>query len=40
MLCVRTSAGDIARPTLTELDSDGIPNENRAVFDAVVWNAG
>ncbi|NEA16903.1 hypothetical protein [Streptomyces halstedii] len=39
VLCVRTSAGNIARLKLTALGSDGIGSDNRNMFDAVVWDA-
>ncbi|MFF7095927.1 hypothetical protein ACFY9A_26550 [Streptomyces rubradiris] len=39
VLCVRTSAGNIARLELTALGSDGVGGDNRAMFDAVVWKA-
>lgn len=40
VLCIRTSAGNIARLKLTELGSDGIGGEeNRSRFDAVIWDA-
>ncbi|MFI9422030.1 hypothetical protein ACIG54_00530 [Streptomyces achromogenes] len=39
VLCVRISAGFIARLKLTEFDSDGILGDDRATFDAVLWRA-
>ncbi|MFG3247953.1 hypothetical protein [Streptomyces sp. NPDC048187] len=39
VLCIRTSAGNIARLELTALGSDGLLSDNRNMFDAVIWNA-
>lgn len=39
VLCIRTSAGNIARLKLTELGSEGIGGEDRNMFDAVIWDA-
>lgn len=40
VLCIRTSAGNIARLKLTELASDGIGSDLRNMFDAIIWAAG
>ncbi|MEU3522862.1 hypothetical protein AB0E62_03180 [Streptomyces sp. NPDC038707] len=40
VLCVRTSAGNIARLRLTELGSGGSGSENRTMFDIVIWGTG
>ncbi|MDO0917270.1 hypothetical protein QQM39_42635 [Streptomyces sp. DT2A-34] len=40
VLCIRTSAGNLARLKLTELGSDGIGSDHRNKFDAVIWDAG
>ncbi|MGA5268708.1 hypothetical protein [Streptomyces lydicamycinicus] len=39
VLCIRTSAGNIARLKLTELGSNGIGSDYRNKFDAVIWDA-
>ncbi|MFH8345097.1 hypothetical protein [Streptomyces sp. NPDC018045] len=39
VLCVRTSAGNIARLKLTALGADGIGSDPRTMFDAVIWHA-
>ncbi|MGV9280496.1 hypothetical protein [Streptomyces sp. NPDC003730] len=39
VLCIRTSAGNVARLELTALGSDSIASDNRNMFDVVIWDA-